>query len=143
MFSLKYGIPIMFLFINQILWSVYAVISLPIIIYQVNFWLPYNTQNLFQLFSYLFRWFSLLGPIYVWYKIPATGFSTFTFFSVSTGTISALMLLIAMKEFKSKFSLKNLLTVFFFFPYTIILNIIVLISLFRMKFLKGNTFFKK
>lgn len=142
MFSPKYGIPIMFLFVNQLLWSVYAIVSIPIIIYQVNFWLPYNSNSFIQLFTYLFRWFSLLGPIHVWYKLPSTGFSTFTFFSVSTGTVSAIMLLIAIKEFKSRFNFKNLLAVFFFFPYTIVLNIIILISLIKMRFLK-TTFFKK
>ena len=75
MFSAKYGVSSLFLFINQVFWSFYALISIPIIAYQFNYWLPYNSNSIIELSVYTFRWFSFYGPVWVLYKIPANGLS--------------------------------------------------------------------
>ena len=134
MFTFKYGVPFVFLFINQFFWSFYALISLPFIIYQINYWLPYNSADIFQLLMYLFRWFSLSGPLYVLYKLPEFGFSAFTFFGVASGIISAVMILAAIKMFNDRITFKNMTAIFFYFPYTIVLNMIIIITLFRYRF---------
>ena len=140
MFSSKYGIPTLFLFKNQIFWSIYALVYLPLLIYQVNYWLPYNLHSALAITIYLVRWFSLWGPLYVLYKLPTTGFSAFTFFGVLTGIMVTIMLLIALKKFKHKFNFKNLAAIFFFFPYTIVLNIIILLSLINVHIWKKRSF---
>jgi len=140
LFSPRSSPAILFLFINQFWWTFYAFISLPAIIFQVNYWLPYNSGSLLALSSYLFRWFSLLGPIYVIYKIPIWGLSYYSFFGVLSGIISAIMIISAIKMFKDRLTFKNMFALFFYFPYTIVLNIIILFSLLRFKTWK-NTFF--
>ncbi len=138
----KKSIPIKFLFINQFWWSFYAFLSLPLIIYQVNYWLPYNTGSFMSLFGYLFRWFSLSGPIYVIYKIPDWGISFYSIFGVLSGIISSIMIIAAIKMFKDKLHLKNLFALFFYFPYTIFLNMVILISILRCSFWKNKYFIK-
>lgn len=143
MFSVKQGITSLFLFVNQIFWSIYAVISLPLIIYQFNYWLPYNSSSIANLFVYTFRWFSLYGPVWVIYKLPANGISYFTFFGVISGILSTAMIVFAIKSYKERLSGRHVLAIFFYFPYTIILNIIIVISLFSFSLWKKGGYFIK
>ena len=133
---------ILFLYTNQFWWSFYAFLSLPLIIYQINYWLPYNTQTLFSTLSYLFKWFSLMGPIYVLYKIPEWGISLYSIFGVLAGIMTTIISISALRMFKDRISLKNMLVIFFYFPYTIILNIIILISLLRHRFWEKSFYIK-
>lgn len=142
MFSLKACPSITFLFINHFWWTFYAFVFFPVIGYQVNYWLPYNSANFVSVFSYLFRWFSLSGPLYVIYKIPEWGLSFYSFFGVLSGIISSVMIISSIKIFKDKLDFKNLLAVFFFFPYTIILNTFIIISVLRFKTWKNFYFIK-
>jgi cellulose synthase/poly-beta-1,6-N-acetylglucosamine synthase-like glycosyltransferase len=142
LFSLKSSPSILFLFINHFWWSFFAFVSLPAIIYQINYWLPSNLDSFSSLFMYLFRWFSLAGPIYVLYKIPLWGFNFYSFFGVFSGIISAFLIIASIILFKDKFSLSNLLALFFYFPYTIVLNIIMLLSLLVYSFQKKRFFIR-
>ena len=142
LFSHKSSPAILFLFINQFWWSFYAFLSLPAIIYQVNYWLPYNSGSFSSLFGYLFRWFSLLGPIFVIYKIPVWGLSFYSFFGVLSGIISAILIIAAIRMFKDRLTLKNMFAIFFYFPYTIVLNMIILLSLLRFRFWKNKFFIR-
>jgi peptidoglycan-N-acetylglucosamine deacetylase len=142
LFSSKSSPSVMFLFINQFWWSIYALLSLPVIIYQVNFWLPYNITSFFSVFGYLFRWFSLSGPFYVLYKIPEWGLNFYNSFGVLSGIISAILIVSAIKIFKDKINFKNVFALFFYFPYTIILNMIVSVSLITYGFSKKRFFIR-
>ena len=142
LFSRKSSPSLMFLYINQFWWSFYAFLSLPLIIYQVNYWLPYNSQSTFSLLSYLFKWFSLLGPIWVVYKIPDFGISIYSIFGVLSGLMTTVLSIAALRMFKDKISLKNIMAIFFYFPYTIVLNIIILISLLRHRFWEKSFYLK-
>ena len=115
LFSIKSCPSILFLYINQFWWSFYALLSLPVIIYQVNYWLPYNTETFSMLFGYLFRWFSLAGPFYVIYKIPEWGLNYNNFFGVFSGIISAFLIIASIKMFNDRLNLKNFLALFFYF----------------------------
>jgi cellulose synthase/poly-beta-1,6-N-acetylglucosamine synthase-like glycosyltransferase len=141
LFSSKASPSILFLFVNQYWWSLYAFLSLPLIIYQINYWLPYNSQSLFSLTSYLFKWFSLMGPIYVIYKIPEWGVSTYSIFGVLSGLITTVIAISALKMF-DKVSVKEVFAIFFYFPYTIVLNMIILVSLLRHKFWEKSFYLK-
>lgn len=142
MFSSKYGVSSIFLFVNQFFWSFYAVVSLPIIIYQINYWLPYNSGSFTALFNYLFRWFSLYGPIWVLYKLPENGLSYFTIFGVISGILSVFMIVMAIKTFKDRLNARNIAAIFFYFPYTIVLNIIIVLSLVDYRHWKRRCFIK-
>ena len=140
--SRKASGSIFFLYINQFWWSLYAFLSLPLIIYQINYWIPHNSQTLYSLFTYLFRWFSLMGPIYVLYKIPDFGVSIYSIFGVLSGIITTILSIVALRMFKDKIGFKNIFAIFFYFPYTIVLNMIILVSLLRHKFWTRSHYIK-
>jgi cellulose synthase/poly-beta-1,6-N-acetylglucosamine synthase-like glycosyltransferase len=140
LFSRKSSPSILFLFINQYWWSFYSIVALPIIAYQFYFWLPSNLSSLFAIGSYTFRWFSLLGPLYVLYKIPEGWLSIYNVFGILSGIISAFLITKALYLFKEGFKIKNLIAIFFYFPYTIILNTIIVISLLSMLFFRKKYF---
>lgn len=140
LFSRKSSPSIIFLFISQYWWSFYAFISFFLIAYQVYYWLPYNTDSLMALFMYLFRWFSLAGPFYVLYKIPVWGVSWYNIFGVLSGVISVVLIVKSVYMFKDKLSIKNILGIFFYFPYTIILNTVIIVSLIKIIFLNKSYF---
>ena len=142
LFSLKSSPSILFLYITHFWWSFFAFLSLPFIAYQMYYWLPYNTQNIFSTVNYFFRWFSLMGPIYVLYKIPDFGISTYTIFGVLSGVMTSVLTFAGLRMFKDKITLKNILAIFFYFPYTIILNIIIIISLLRHRFWEKSFYIK-
>jgi len=140
LFSKKSNPSILFLFINQYWWTYYAIVSLPIIVYQYNFWLSSNLGSFFQWFMYTFRWFSLLGSLHVIYMIPVWGISFYSIFGVLSGIISIFTLSYAIILFKGEFSLKNLVVLFFYFPYTILLNTIIVLSIIKGKLSKNKHF---
>ncbi len=142
LFSKKSCPSILFLFVNQFWWSFYALLSLPVIIYQVNYWLPYNIADFSSLFGYLIRWFSLAGPFYVIYKIPEWGLNFYNFFGVFAGIISALLIVASIKMFKDKLNMKNIFALFFYFPYTIVLNMIISLSLISYSISKKRFFIR-
>lgn len=136
LFSKKSDPSIWFLFINQYWWSFYAFISIPLIAYQFSYWLPSNLNTFYNFFFYTFGWFSLLGPVYVIYKIPEWGVSIYSLFGVLSGLFSAFLMSYSFYIFKERFTFRTLLAIFFYFPYTIVLNTIIVISLVRIMFSK-------
>lgn len=139
---LSSSIPLIFLFVNQFWWSFYSFMSIPLIIYQINYWLPYNSSDFLSVFNYFFRWFSLAGPFYVLYKIPEWGISIYNIFGVLSGLISAIMMLSAFRVFKQSINIRYLFGMFFYFPYTIFLNIFIVISLIKWPFCKKRFFIR-
>lgn len=142
LFSRKSSPSILFLYINQFWWSFYAFLSLPLIVYQINYWLPYNSQGMFSMLGYFFKWLSLMGPIYVLYKIPDFGVSLYSIFGVLSGIMTTILSIAALKMFNDRVSLKNVLAIFFYFPYTIVLNIIILVSLLKNRFWSKSYYIK-
>ncbi len=141
LFSRKTSPSILFVFINQFWWSFYAFLSLPIIIYQVHYWFPASAGS-FEVFAYLFRWFTLSGPFYVIYKIPEWGISVYSFFGVLSGLISAFLIASSIIMFKDRLRLKSLIAIFLYFPYTILLNMVIFISLLQSRLIKTKFFLK-
>ena len=142
LFSVKSPVPILFLYITHFWWTFFAFISLPIIAYQIYYWMPYNTQTLLSSIIYFFRWFSLMGPIYVIYKIPDYGISLYSIFGVLSGVMTSILSIAGLQMFKDKANTKNLFAIFFYFPYTIVLNIIILISLLKHRFWEKSFYIK-
>ena len=140
LFNAKSSPSILFAFISQYWWALYAVISFPLIAYQVYYWLPYNNGSFEALFMYLFRWFSLLGPVYVVYKIPEWGISLYNIFGVLSGVMSLFLMTAAIYLFNDRLNFKNLVALFFYFPYTILLNTITILGLIKLIFIKKRHF---
>jgi len=134
--------PVQFVYANHFWWSFYSLVSLPLIIYQINFWLPYNSGSAFALGTYLFKWFSLLGPISVIYNIPQNGLSMYSIFGVLSGILTSTLNVSALKNLKERLYYRNILAIFFYFPYTIVLNMIILISLVSNRFWKKSYYVK-
>lgn len=139
LFSLKSNISILFLFISQYWWTFFGIASLFLIGYQFSYWLPYNNQDIYSLFIYTFRWFSLWGPVYVVYQMPVY-FSLYSFFGVMSGLLTVVLIIWGIYSFNDRLNLKNMLAIFFYFPYTILLNFIILFSLIKIIFLKRGYF---
>ncbi len=127
-FSVKTNFSINYLFINQIWWSIYAVLSLPLIAYQFFYWLPFNNDSFFNIFMYTFNWFSIFGAIKVLYMVPVWGISFVSLFGVLAGIISVFIIIYSIYLFGEKMNLKKLLALIFYFPYTILINLIVIIG---------------
>ena len=93
-----------------------------------------------EIFSYLVRWFSFAGPVYVLYKIPEWGLSFINIFGVMSGVVTVIQIFAAMIQFKGRISILNLIAVFFYFPYTILLNLILISGVIRYSFSRKRYF---
>lgn len=120
-----------YLFVHHYWWGFYALVSLPLIIYQVQYWMPALVG---EVPLYLFRWFTLIGPFYVLFKIPQWGVNVYNIFGVLSGVISLVFTIAAVVMQKEKIFFRHLLAVFFYFPYTILLNMAVSVSVIRHLF---------
>ncbi len=143
MFSLRYGFPLVFLFSMQFFWIAYSLFALPLLGYQILYWLPYNTGSFYDLSFYMVRWFSLLGPAYSLYMIPIWGLSVYTVFGVVAGIMTAIMMIIAFGRFGERIDLKSLSAIIFYFPYTVLLNIMMIGSYISYAASKGEGVFVK
>jgi cellulose synthase/poly-beta-1,6-N-acetylglucosamine synthase-like glycosyltransferase len=142
LFSFKSRVPVIFLFLNQYWWSFYAFLSIPLIAYQYNYWLGSNIGSFYDWFMYTFKWFSAIGPFNVIYHIPEWGINFYSIFGVIAGLMMTIMLFSSALLFKEKNWILLLVAVLFYFPYTILLNTIILISSIRAIFLKDSYFIR-
>ena len=83
-----------------------------------------------------------MGPIYVIYKIPKWGISAYTIFGVLSGIITTLLSILALRMFNEKITFKSVFAIFFYFPYTIVLNIMILVTLLSHRFWKSSFYIK-
>lgn len=127
LFTHQSNIAIKFVFVNQYWWTLYAFLSIPLIIYQVHFWWPGGIESIL----YLVRWFSLWGPVYVLYKIPEWGVNYTNIFGVLSGFISVTLIAYALKLYKARINFKTIIGIVFYFPYTLILAGIVIVSVLK------------
>lgn len=138
MFRPKHGIAIMLLFFTQFFWFVYSFLIIPLIAYQILYWIPYNSATLADLSFYLFRWFNLVGPFYALYKIPEWGISFVSIFGILSGVITLFMIALSFVTFKEKLGIRKYFGVFFYFPYTIIINVIIIMGALRYVSSRGK-----
>ena len=115
-----------FLVMNQWMWSIHSGLTLPLLLYQMLFWLPELSPYLIQ---YAVQWFSLLGPTLVATNIPANGISFLNIFGIASGFLGAWIGLMALIRFK-QIKWQYLLVIFFYFPYTILINFAIFLSLY-------------
>jgi cellulose synthase/poly-beta-1,6-N-acetylglucosamine synthase-like glycosyltransferase len=130
MFRPKYGVAIMLLIIMQLFWFVYSFLVIPLITYQIIYWLPYNMGNITDTFLYIFRWFNLWGPFHVIYMILISEWevSFYSIFGILSAVITVVMTFIAFWVFREGIGIRKSLGIFFYFPYTIIINVIIIIG---------------
>jgi cellulose synthase/poly-beta-1,6-N-acetylglucosamine synthase-like glycosyltransferase len=129
------SIELAYLFSNQVFWAFYSLVIIPIIIYQVNYWMPSVPA---EIFWYLFRWFSLFGPFYVLYMLPVWGLSFLNIFGVTAGIMTSALLLLSMHRFRQKITLTRLMIIVFYFPYTLLMNLIFVMAMIKYTVSKKN-----
>lgn len=117
-----------FLYANQIWWSIFSWIIIPLILYQIAFWWP---QTAFEQTQYILRWLSIGGPWYYVYKILIGDWEVrlFSLLGVLSGLISQIMLLISLNIYKQKFRPKLIISFICYFPYTLIINTFIVIGM--------------
>ncbi len=130
-----------FVLLNQCWWAFFAFVSFPLFALQIAYWFPLS-GSFVEVLAYLFRWVSLSGPVYVVYKLPVWGVSWYGFFGVLSGLLSVLFMFFALKLFKERLFFRNLFVLFFYFPYTWLLNIGLIAGVFSYKFYKGVFFIR-
>ncbi|MFW6220617.1 MAG: glycosyltransferase [Nanoarchaeota archaeon] len=134
----KRSAPVIFLFVNQYWWTFFSFVFFPMTIYQVYYWIP--SYEILEFSFYIFRWFSLLGPFYVFYMMPEWGFNFLNIFGVMSGVLTFIMGLFALIKFKGVFRFKTFFGLFFYFPYTIILAAIIVSGVIKYTFSKKKYF---
>jgi cellulose synthase/poly-beta-1,6-N-acetylglucosamine synthase-like glycosyltransferase len=127
----RYGAPISFMMIVHIFWYLYAFLSLPLLFYQIIYWLPANTATVVDAGFYFVRWFSMIGPFYTLYMIPQWGFNIYSFCAVIAGIITAFIMALGLRSFGEKIHCKTIAGVFFYFPYTILLCLGTITGVFK------------
>ncbi|MFH1978318.1 MAG: glycosyltransferase [Candidatus Aenigmatarchaeota archaeon] len=121
-------------------WYVIALFSIPLIAYNVLYWLPFNMATPLDVFSYFFRWFSFAGIVHMIYMIPEWGINIVYIFGIISGIITIILMGIAHNRYNEKITLRVIIGMFFYFPYTILLNLTLIggILYFAIKKGKGN-----
>lgn len=142
LFRKKRSGAVTFLFFNQIWWTFFSFIFFPLTLYQIHYWYP-SAPGFFEGFNYFFRWFSLIGPLYVLWKIPQWGINFINVFSILSGLITLIMILIAMKQYNVKNHFWTVIGVLFYFPYTILLNLTIIFGVFKYAYSKQKYFMNK
>lgn len=135
--------PVVFLYANQWWWTIFSFAFFPITAYQVMYWWPGGVA---ASSAYLARWFSIVGPFYVLWKIPAWGLSTLNIFGVLAGIITLIMTVGALVRFwprtKGWNPILTIIAIAFYFPYTIIMNVSIILGVFYYR-ITGARYFKK
>ena len=135
------SIAVAFLFLNHFMWSIFAFISFPGIGYTFYYWFPAGAPVL-EGIIYTLKWFCVIGWIDVFYHIPQWGFSFFSNFGVMVGLVSTLLFILGVALSTRRATLREVLGIFFYFPYTIIINTIVVLGVFTLFFKKKKHFIK-
>ncbi|NOZ80866.1 MAG: glycosyltransferase family 2 protein [DPANN group archaeon] len=135
----RHSVPVLFLFFNQFWWTLFAFLFFPLTIIQIIHWFPQPALPGISA-VYLFRWFSLWGPFYVLWKIPVWGVNFLNLFAVLSGILTFGMSLAALRTFRVSFNWKTAVCLFFYFPYTIVQDTIIIASIFWYAFSKKRQF---
>jgi cellulose synthase/poly-beta-1,6-N-acetylglucosamine synthase-like glycosyltransferase len=120
-------------------WFIVAMFSIPVIAYNVLYWIS-PESSLLGIFYYLFKWFSFAGIINMIYMIPVWGINVVYIFGIVAGILTFLLMLIALRRYREKIDARNFIGMFFYFPYTLLLNITLVggVIYFIVKKGKGN-----
>lgn len=121
-------------------WYVIALFSIPLIAYNVLYWLPFNSATSFDVLFYFFRWFSFAGIVHMLYMTPVWGVNIVYIFGIIAGIITIVLMLISLRRYGEKLDVRNFIGLFFYFPYTLLLNFTLIggMANFIIKKGKGN-----
>ena len=130
-----------FVRLNQWWWCLFALISFPLFAVQIAYWFP-QSGSFVDVSVYFARWFSLWGPAYVVYKLPVWGVSVYSIFGVLAGLLTSIFLIISVCVFEKRARLQHVVALFFYFPYTLLINLGLIASVLSYKFYKGAFFIR-
>ena len=125
-----------FIYYHHWWWAVYAVSSVPLLAYQFTYWLPTGVTSTAW---YTFRWFTLLGPIIVLYH-AASWLSAYNVFGVLSGILTAGLISLALWYYEKNVVASDLMALFLYFPYTIVLNGFILLGLYEARMEPEQTY---
>ena len=126
---LRDGSPILrYLIAIQIFWILYALASLPLIGFSFVYWLPLNAGSLPEIGAYIVRWFTLAGPVYMLFMIPEWGINTTYLFGCLAGVLTPLLMLAALFRY-DRATPRSLVAIALYFPYTLLLSVMMMGSL--------------
>jgi cellulose synthase/poly-beta-1,6-N-acetylglucosamine synthase-like glycosyltransferase len=126
---LTVGPPVLrYLVATQVFWIVYALVSLPLLAFSFVYWWPLGSGSPLDPAFYVLRWFSVVGPVWMLLKIPEWGINTTYFFGVLAGLLSPALMLMAFLRYDRP-SFRSMLAIAFFFPYTLLLSVLMMGSL--------------
>ncbi|MBN2454663.1 glycosyltransferase [Candidatus Woesearchaeota archaeon] len=128
---------VLFLFFNQSWWTFFSFVFFPMTAYQIYYWWP---GGAIEAVGYIARWFSLSGPAYVLYKMPEWGLNFLNIFGVMAGIVTFVTSIAALIMFKGRFNIKTVICLFFYFPYTIVQDAIIVTGVVKYMFSKKRYF---
>jgi len=134
--------PLAYLVAAQIFWILYALLSLPLIAYHFTYWLPLYAGSVLDLSLYVLRWATIVGPVYMLAKIPAWGINFTYFFGVLAGLLAPLLMLVAVRWY-DRLTLRAVLAILGYFPYTLLLSAMMMGSLVAYVRSGGKGVFRK
>jgi cellulose synthase/poly-beta-1,6-N-acetylglucosamine synthase-like glycosyltransferase len=120
----------------------YFVVSLPLFIYHIAYWIPQNSATAFDLIFYFVRWFTITGPVYMIYMIPQWGINLTYIFGVISGILSFILTIWALKRYNQT-DFRRILATTIYFPYTLFLSVIAFVSLLTFRPSKKAYFIRK
>lgn len=115
-------------------WGIYSLLFLPLLIYQVLHWMP-DTEIL----RYIIGYFSLVGPVEVLLNIPQGWLNIYNVFGILTGLSMPILLLTSITKRRNP-DHKDVFTLFFYFPYTLYLNLSFSIGIIKAMIQNEGTF---
>jgi len=127
-----------FLYTNQCWWTIFSFLFFPLTAFEVRYWWPHGSAM--SALIYTVRWFSLWGPFYVLSKVPEWGVSVLSIFGVLSGIITLLLSIGGLVRFRVRPYPAMALALFFYFPYTIIMNVSIVAGVLSHPFRKVRYF---
>ena len=115
-------------------WGVYSLLFIPLLLYQVLYWMP--DQNIPW---YLFKYFSLIGPIEVVSNISEGWLSIYNVFGILTGLTMPVLLFTGILR-RRNIIWKDIVVATFYFPYTLYLNLSFSIGIIKAMVQKKGVF---
>ncbi len=110
----------------NIFWAIYSLVAIPIFVYHILYWLPANSGSLFDIGFYFLRWFSFAGPVYMVWMMQYWTIHPFYVLGVFSGIALFVLMLYSFVSHREQITWRSLLAMIFFFPYSILVNFMMI-----------------
>lgn len=135
--------PATYILIIHLFWFIVALFSIVLIPWNVAYWLPLNSATPIETALYFFYWFSFAGIVRMVYMIPVWGINIVYIFGIISGILTIILMSIALKRYGEGIGLRSAFGLFFYFPYVLVLNFMLVGSVLFYIVKKGKGTFVK